>query len=234
MAAAEVAVILLVDIAPGSRLWGWSRFVVARHALRRVPGLRFFKVLGSGHEGGFGLRPSGSRQGLFCLFETDAQADAFLSSPLTAAYRQHAREFFSTKLRAFSSRGSWSGTPLPVSVPAPETGPIATLTRASIRPRKARQFWSKAPPSERSLDQAAGCLLAAGVGEAPLLRQATFSVWDSIAAMDGYARSGAHLEAIRASRAGDYFTESMFVRFVPYAALGQWKGRSLGSEPASL
>ena len=60
MAAAEVAVILLVDIAPGSRLWGWSRFVVARFGLRQVPGLRFFKVLGSGHEGGFGLRPSGS------------------------------------------------------------------------------------------------------------------------------------------------------------------------------
>jgi len=234
VASAEVAVILLADIAAGSRLWGWSRFVVARFALRRVPGLRFFKVLGSGHEGGFGVRPSGSRQGLFCLFDGDADADTFLSSPLVAAYRRHGRECFSVKLRAFSSRGSWSGTPLPVSVAAPETGPIATITRASIRARKARQFWSKAPPSERSLDAAAGCLLAAGVGEAPLLRQATFSVWDSIASMDGYARTGAHLEAIRASRAGDYFTESMFVRCVPYGAQGQWKGRSLGSEPASL
>jgi spheroidene monooxygenase len=228
VASAEVAVILLADIAAGSRLWGWSRFVVARFALQRVPGLRFFKVLGSGHEGGFGLRPSGSRQGLFCLFDGDAEADAFLASPMVAEYRQRGRECFSAKLRAFSSRGSWSGATLPVSVAAPESGPIATLTRASIRARKVRQFWRKAPPSERSLDQAAGCLLAAGVGEAPVLRQATFSVWDSIAAMDGYARSGAHLEAIRASRAGDYFTESMFVRFVPYAAQGQWKGRSLG------
>ncbi len=223
-----VAVMLLADIAAGSRLWGWSRFIVGRRALRGVGGLQFSKVLGSGRNGGFGLQPSTSRQGLFCLFGSDAEADRFLDrSAVVAGYRAHASECFTVKLRAFSSRGSWSGAPLPVSVAAPTGGPIATLTRASIKPRQALRFWRHAPPSEVSLTQAGGCRLAAGVGEAPLLRQATFSVWDSIEAMDRYARSGAHLDAIRASRAGDFFTESMFVRFVPYAAQGQWKGCGL-------
>jgi spheroidene monooxygenase len=223
-----VAVMLLADIAAGSRLWGWSRFVLGRFPLRAVAGLQFSKILGSGYDGGFGLKPSASRLGLFCLFGSDAEADRFIDrSAVVAGYRAHASECFTVKLRAFSSRGSWSGSALPVSVEAPSTGPIATLTRASIRPRLALRFWRHAPPSERSLAQAAGCRLAAGVGEAPLLRQATFSVWDSVEAMERYARSGAHLEAIRASRAGDFFTESMFVRFVPYAAQGRWKGCGL-------
>ena len=67
-----------------------------------------------------------------------------------------------------------------------------------------------------------------GLGEAPLLRQATFSVWENQAAMDAYARSGAHHQAIRASLQGNWFSESMFVRFVPLRITGIWKGRRYG------
>jgi spheroidene monooxygenase len=115
-----------------------------------------------------------------------------------------------------------------VSAEEPALGSIAGLTRASIRPQCAARFWRRAPPAERSLDAAPGCLLAIGLGEAPLLRQATFTVWESVAAMNAYARSGAHLEAIRASHDGGYFSESMFVRFVPEGLAGTWKGRSYG------
>lgn len=220
---------LLVDVDPGSRIWGFSRFVFGRAAARRVSGVRFWKVLGSGHEGGFGIRPSGSRQGLFCTFDDDADADRFLDeSRLVADYRQHSREFFAVKLRAFSSKGSWAGASLPVTAAVPGGGPVAALTRAAIRPLRAGSFWRKAPPAEQSLAGVEGCRLAAGLGEAPLLRQATFTIWDSVACMDSYARSGAHLAAIRAAHAGDFFSESMFVRFVPYGSRGEWKGRALG------
>lgn len=220
-------VVLLADIRPSSRLWGYGRFVFGRGAVRRQPGVRFAKVLGSGFDGGFGLKPSASRQGLLCLFDTGVAARQFLEdSPLVQAYRDHADEYLEVRLRPYSCRGSWDGVRFEPSVPPPVQGPIAGLTRASIRPRLARQFWSKAPPAERSLDGASGCVLAAGLGEAPLLRQATFTVWDSVASMDAYARTGAHLEAIRASREGNYFSESMFVRFVPEGLRGTWKGRS--------
>jgi len=225
----QTIAVLLADIDPSARLWGYNRFIVGRSAARRLPGLQFVKVLGSGHDGGFGLRPSASRQGLFCLFEHAEQAHAFLErSSLVADYRAHAREFLSVLLRAYSSRGSWSGRRLEISASAPEHGPIAGLTRASIKPHLARAFWRRAPPAERSLEAAPGCLLAAGLGEAPLLRQATFTIWESAAAMDGYARSGAHLDAIRASHDGGYFSESMFTRFVPEALQGVWKGRRYG------
>lgn len=220
---------VLVDIAPGSRAWGYGRFVIGRFDLYSVPGLRFFKVLGIGYESGFGLRPSLSRQGLFCVFDDEPAADAFLAdSSVAASYRSHASEFFAVKLRAFSCRGSWAGMSLPVNTQAPTRGPIAALTRASIRLPKAAAFWRQAPLTQRSLDGAQGCLFSAGVGEAPLLRQATFTMWDSVAHMDAYARSGAHLVAIKAAQRHDYFSESMFVRFVPSDAQGTWLGRRYG------
>lgn len=218
---------MLVDIAAGSRLWGYGRFVMGRFPLRRLPGLQFVKVLGSGYESGFGLRPSASRQGLFCVFDNDAAADSFLhTSALAAAYRLRAREYFAVKLRAFSSRGTWAGLKLSVGAAEPEQGPIAAITRASIRPKLARAFWQQAPLTQRSLEGAQGCLFAAGLGEAPLLRQATFTMWESVSHMNAYARSGAHLDAIKAAQRHRYFSESMFVRFVPYGARGVWLGRT--------
>ena len=64
-----------------------------------------------------------------------------------------------------------------------------------------------------------------GLGEAPFVRQATFTIWDSVADMNAYARSGAHLEAIQDAAQNDYFSESMFARFVPLKVQGQWQGK---------
>lgn len=222
-----VVVIVLIDVNADSRLWGFARFVIGRFSLLGIPGLRFLKILGSGADGGFGLKPSPSRQGLFCGFDTEADADAFIqSSTVVAQYRAHAREFLIAKLSAYSSKGSWSGRTIDVTVTPPSSGPIAALTRASIRPMKARRFWRHAPPAEDSLGQAKGCLLAVGLGEAPIFRQATFSVWESLDAMNAYARTGAHLEAIKASLSGGHFSESMFVRFQPQMIQGTWKGQT--------
>lgn len=227
--AGSFAVLLLVDYCAAGRPWGWARMVLGQRPLRGVPGLRFAKVLGSGHEGGFGLRPSGSRQGLFCVFVDEAAARAFAAdSPVVAAYRAHARECCIALLRATSCKGAWDGAALQPAGELPAGGPVVALTRASIRPRRLAAFWRQSPPSEASLAAAPGCRLSVGLGEAPLLRQCTVSLWDSVAAMDAYARSGAHLQAIRTAYAGDFFAESMFVRFALLSLQGRWKGREHG------
>ena len=225
----SIAVLLLVDYAPWARPWGWMRLVLQRWPLRHVPGLSFSKVLGSGHEGGFGLRPSGSRQGLFLVFDDEAAARDFVAhSPVLAGYRAHARECCVAILRAIACKGSWSGVALaPEAVPQ-RGGPVAALTRASIRPGKLAAFWRHSPPSEAALAASPGCTLAVGLGEAPLLRQCTFSLWESVAAMEAYARSGAHLQAIRSAYAGDFFAEAMFVRFERLELRGTWKGCTHG------
>lgn len=126
---------------------------------------------------------------------------------------------------AAPSRTPWGETVASTRPCSDREPPIAALTRASIRLAAAPAFWRRAPAAQADLEQAPGCLVAAGLGEAPLLRQATFSIWDNTAAMDAYARSGAHLDAIKAAREERYFTEDLFARFVPYHARGTWKGR---------
>jgi spheroidene monooxygenase len=232
VAAHAVGLVVLADIAPRARLWGWTAFLLSRFPLRSVRGLRFAKVMGSGRDGGFGLVPSLSRQGMFLAFDDDAAIDAFLDShPLQRAFQDHSREWACVRLRALSSRGSWSGqqpfAAAPGTLQPPPGVPVAALTRASIRLSRAIAFWRHAPPSEVSLATADGCLLAAGLGEAPLLRQATFSLWRDVDAMNAYARRGAHQAAITASREHGFFSESMFVRFAPYAARGRWHERAL-------
>ena len=110
----EVAVLLLADTAPASLLWGWSNMLRGPRALRGTPGLRFAKLLGSGFEGGFGLRPSKSRQGLFAVFSNAAAADAFADdSALVATYQTRCTELCTvntSKCGCVRSRAAAAGT----------------------------------------------------------------------------------------------------------------------------
>lgn len=222
----QTAVILLADIAEASRLWGWSRIVRGPRALRGIPGLLFSKVLGSGFDGGFDLRPSRSRQGVFALFDSCHKAQDFIAhSKLVREYQNRSDEFCWVTLKAFSCRGSWDGISLQVNTESPVHGPVAALTRASIKFSKAPAFWRHAPPSQTALEGVDGCQLAVGLGEAPFFRQATFSIWDNVSDMNAYARTGSHLAAIQAAQKNGYFSESMFARFVPLKVQGQWMGK---------
>ena len=226
----SVGVLVLANLKTNARLRGFGHLAFGRWSLRATPGLRFVKVLGSGADAGFLPKPSWTHQGLFCAFDGDEAADAFLtsSSVIMDGYRTHARELLTVKLRAYASRGLWSSAaPLEVTATAP-SGPMASLTRASIRPRKAARFWRHAAPSQVALRAAEGCVLSAGLGELPVLRQATFTIWECEAAMERYARTGAHLAAIREAYANGYFSESLFTRFVPYGLNGTWAGKNMG------
>ncbi len=229
-ATAAVALLLLVRLR--SSTWGLSRLVLGASALGEVPGLRFARVLGSGRGGGFGLAPGLDHQGLMCFFDDEDSARSFArDAPAVRAYRDHARESLLALLRATSCRGTWSGASLAVTAIPQADAPMAALTRASIRLRHAARFWQHAPATHDGIARAEGCRLAVGLGEAPLLRQATFSLWDNARAMEAYARSGAHLAAIQGAHRQGWFSESMFVRFAPISIEGEWHGRTFGPPP---
>jgi hypothetical protein len=221
---------VLVKLKKRSLPWGYGRFALNHLAFRRIAGLRFGKMLGSGYQGGFGLRPSFDRQALFLVFDNESSAEAcLLHEPLIARYRQVCDEFFSVLLEPYAAKGSWSGQQLqPTAVAPPTHAPIAALTRAAINSRALAAFWRDASPAHADMAQAKGCLLAAGVGELPVIRQATFTMWENLAAMNHYARSGAHQAAIVHSTKYNYFTESMFVRFIARNASGVYKGQRYG------
>lgn len=228
-----VVAVVLVDYLRQHQAWGWKRLARGPSAFRDVPGMLFAKVMGSGHDGGFSLRPSTSHQGLICLLRTAQEAQAFLDTALVQEARTRARESWAGLLAVTSSRGMWDGQSWGASSEgalgahahdaALSDAPIAALTRASIRPTKVAAFWRHAPASQEAMAQARGCDLAVGLGEAPVLRQCTFSLWRDVEAMTDYARGGAHGTAAQAALRNDYFTESMFVRMKLLASDGNWK-----------
>jgi hypothetical protein len=240
-----VVVVLLADFWRQHQAWGWLRLVAGATPYKDVPGLTSVKVMGSGHGGGFSLRPSASHQGLICTFSQLDLALQFLDSSAVQAYRSRARECWSGVMSVQSARGQWDqqtwqassaqalgaanessqAVPAEGLTPRPPVGPFAVLTRASIVPTKAMAFWRYAPAAQADLGQAPGCLLAMGLGEAPLVRQCTFSLWRDTAAMLQYAHHGAHQTAIAAAYKHQFFSESLFVRMQVLQMAGVWKGQ---------
>jgi spheroidene monooxygenase len=163
-----------------------------------------------------------------------------LLSNFVKAAQERSREFWTGMFGVTSSRGQWDQQSWETTAQGdgaqtrahPQV--MGVLTRASIRPSKAMAFWRHAPATQQDLDVAPGCLLAIGLGEAPLLRQCTFSLWDTTESMERYAHHDSHQQAIQASYRHQFFSESLFVRMELLFMQGQWKGKALEHAPQWL
>lgn len=239
-----VLAVVLVDLMRSHRSWGWMRLVAGPSAYKPVPGLLAAKVMGSGHGGGFTLRPSATHQGLLCRFNSANEALDFLHGEQVQAYRSRSHESWGGLLSVTRARGQWDQQPWGLSQPGTEQlsehwqqrlpppsaqAPLAVLTRASIHPGRATAFWRHAPATQAALDAAPGCLLAMGLGEAPLVRQCTFSLWQDESTMQDYAQGGAHQTASAAAWRQQYFSESLFVRMRVLRMSGRWKSHDFGN-----
>ena len=205
-----------------------ARMGLDRLRLPRTAGLRFWKLLGSAHGRTFGpWEPR--RYGLFAVWESAAALEAFeRRSPVMAAYRRRAEELWTVRLAPVRWHGAWGGIdPFAGASPAaaPVAGAWAILTRATIRPTRLRPFRAAAGPADAALAGCPGLIASIGLGEAPLLTQATFSLWDDLGAAQEFAyRVAPHTEAIRRTRAEGWYSEELFARFRPIASYGTWDG----------
>jgi hypothetical protein len=223
-----IAALTLARYPPRSAYGALLRMGLDRPRLRRVPGLRFWKLLGSARGAVFGPWDP-CRYALFGVWESAAALESFEArSPVLAAMRRAAAEIWTVRLAPLRWHGAWGGAdPFAGTSPAnsPAAGPWAILTRATIRPRRARAFLRAAGPVAAQLADRPGLIAAIGLGEAPLVFQATFSLWASLPDAQAFAyREARHAEAIRRTRAEDWYSEELFARFQPIASYGSWDG----------
>lgn len=215
-APAPVTTLTIFHFGPGKRLWAFMQMGLARPFLKNQPGLRFFKLLGSGRGKVFSLRPDWRRYAFLGVWENEAAARNFLAnSTFMDRYKAHSKRQASIILRTISAHGKWDGQNpfLPVGA-AYQNGQVAILTRATIRPRRLGAFWRQASIVNDYFDKAPGLISSIGVGEAPFVRQATFSIWESLDQVKEFAYGeNEHRQTIRRVREEAWYSEELFARF---------------------
>lgn len=184
--------------------------------LRRLPGVRFGKLLGTGTGTGFGPGDSDLTRYAAVVAWDDAGGGDL--GRVGAAWDTIATSAARADLRPLTSRGRWSGT-VPFGEPSTQQpsrtdGPVLALTRARLRPSKALTFWRAVPPVARELAAAPGLLARFGVGEAPVGWQGTVSVWRDATDLTRFAyRQPEHRAVIARTAAVDWYAEDLFARF---------------------
>ena len=213
---------------PLSRIWALTMMGAARLSLPRIDGLQFWKLCGSGTGEGFTPVPNTAVYAILTVWDNEARArDAVETESLFQRYAQHASENWNLFLTPYSARGVWSGnTPFAEETPD-AAGPIAALTRATVKPKVAAQFWKRVPDISGVIGQDPNVMFKIGIGEVPLLQQITFSIWPDSDSMANFARkNGPHAKAIRSVRDGDWFKEELYARFRVAGESGSWEGQS--------
>jgi heme-degrading monooxygenase HmoA len=206
------------------------RMATDRPRLRRVPGLRFAKLLGTGSGRTFTPRDADPRRwGLLTVWDDEAAAGAFDEGPVVRGWQRIADEQWTARLRPLSAHGRWSRRePFGRPTPARWTGPVAAITRARLAPSRALTFWRAVPPVSADLHGSPGLRLALGVGEAPIGLQGTFSVWNSAAALNAFAYDRApHAAVIRRTAEQRWYAEELFARFALLSSDGTVGGREV-------
>jgi hypothetical protein len=197
---------------------------------KKIKGLVFYKLLGSGAENGFSSKPNFGKYALLCIWESEMHATIFFEeNSFFNKYKSKSAESFTVFAHAAEAHGKWDGKqPFVSTASLVIDKPIMVLTRASIRISKLISFWRKVGNVSKSLKDYDGLALSIGVGEWPLIQQATLSIWKTQAEMIDYAyKNKKHLEVVRLTRKLNWYKEELFARFIPYKFLGKWNGKNV-------
>ena len=197
---------------------------IHKFALKRLPGVSFVKLLGTGKGESFTPKDADPyRWGALVTIQKD-NLDNLDKSKVIIGWQKIAKKEYRAILKPISVHGLWSGKQ-PFEVEKFDwNGKIAAITRARIVWRKNLIFWRAVPPVTISLHQSPGLINAIGVGEAPIGLQGTFSLWESAAQLRDFAYKGqAHTQAIKATEENKWYSEELFSRFAVVQERGRLK-----------
>lgn len=209
-----------------AKTWGAYRMVLSRLFTPQFPGLQFIKPLGIGSGHGYRAWPKWEASGFFMVFESPQAAMAFRGRKEFRELLEKSDENYCIFMSPTSSRGSWSGFDgWQLHQNLDSSGPICSLTRATLKPEFLYRFWKMVSPISLEQKDYQGLIFSQGIGELPLVEQATFTVWENVSAMETFARKTFHGEAVREVYRLNGFKEQMFTRFLPWHTEGTWQGK---------
>ncbi len=179
----------------------------------------FYKLLGSGKNGTFDKVPDLNQWAILLVHKgpvTVLNNPSTLGEFISKWINLFAKESFTILMEPVAGHGKWDNLEPFGNLDSKNIyeGPVATLTRATIRLSKMKHFWQHVAPVAQKMKAANGYVFSIGIGEVPWIKQATFSVWQSVEEMKVFAYSmKEHREVVKKTRAEKWYSEDLFVRF---------------------
>ena len=214
-------------------------FAFLSMAIFRLPlslnkSISFFKLMGTGKNGTFDKMPDFHQWAILCVHKSELMLNdtttilesiygKFISTWLTF----FATETYTLLLEPITGHGLWDKKEVfgKIENNNIHTWQVATLTRATIRLSTLKHFWKNVAPVANKMTTAKGYIFSVGIGETPWIKQATFSVWDSVEDMKTFAYSmKEHSDVIKKTRKEKWYSEDMFVRFKIIETFGKIHG----------
>jgi len=192
--------------------------------------ISFYKLMGSGKNGTFDKSPDLKQWAILCVHSNnilEQSTDEFLGGFISSWFSFFSTDVFTIILEPIMGHGLWDKKEVfgKINNNNNHIGQVATLTRATIHISKMKHFWKNVAPVANKMTTAKGYIFSVGVGEIPWIKQATFSVWDSMEDMKTFAYSmKEHSDVIKKTRQEKWYSEDMFVRFKIIETFGKTRG----------
>jgi hypothetical protein len=199
-----------------AKWWAFQQMGAKPFKTDLTKGLQFVKLMGSGGAQGFSILPNWGVYGLLCVWESAAKAQLFFEqSTIFQQFKSQSTDNQTVFLKTSMAHGQWDKQrPFEVNTSFDKNAPLAVLTRATIKPRFWWHFWQYVPKISKSMQGKKGLIFSVGIGELPIIQQATFSLWASAQDMMQYAyQSKHHAEVVKKTRELDWYSEELFARF---------------------
>ena len=208
-------------------LIAFSLMARQRLSMRKLPGLTFYKLMGTGSGKTFTVRDADLNHWcVLSVWETQEDSLAYLTSKPARQWRKIALTEANIELEPLSAKGTWAKkSPFGNPIPEKWDGLTAALTRASIKPRWWREFWRSVPPVSADLNSTAGLITSLGIGEAPIGLQGTFSIWESNESISAFSsKQKPHAAVIARTHETGWYSEELFARFKVKKLSGTFAG----------
>ncbi|MBS9523271.1 DUF3291 domain-containing protein [Litoribacter alkaliphilus] len=195
----------------------WWALRQMQHSDLEVPGASFAKLLGSGGGSGFSIKPDFGTYVIMCIWDSAEKAKAWESTDLFSTFASKSHSHQTHWMSCLQSYGCWEdGNPFQnYEMAAYTDGPVFALTRASIDKTKLLAFWRNVPVTTKALYDSPGLIFAKGIGQFPLVEQATFSQWKDLESMKNFAYQSDHKQVLKMANKEGWFREDLFARFIP-------------------
>jgi hypothetical protein len=214
MSLSKVTVVYFWKIKSSNIGFALARMALDRGSLRRIKGVQFAKMLGTGKGETFTPRDADANQWGALIVIDSENLQALDNSKLIKRWRAHSLSEVRYLLDPISSHGLWAKTNPFAYSSAQTDGEVVAITRARIKWFQNFKFWRAVPPVTESLHSSAGLITTIGIGEAPIGLQGTFSHWKTGADLRNFAYKGAaHQGAIAATERYHWYAEELFARF---------------------